>query len=149
MQKQIEHTWFYEHAPEAVWHYLTDAELLAQWLMKNDFKPEQGHEFRFETGPMPNLNFDGIIYCKVLEIVPYSRLSYSWKGGPGTGEMTLDSVVTWTLTPKDNGTEVLLQHFGFKSDANMLIFAAMDAGWLKNMKEVAALLNTAAHGTKA
>jgi len=149
MQTQVTHKWFYSHAPEIVWEYLTDSELLAEWLMKNNFRPEAGYEFRFETKPLPNFNFDGIVYCKVLEIVPCSKLSYSWKGGPGDGTITLDSIVEWTLAAKDGGTELLLQHHGFKNEANAAIFAVMDEGWLKNMKEIEQLINSTRDGSNA
>ncbi|MBV7529866.1 SRPBCC domain-containing protein [Chitinophaga sp. sic0106] len=138
----IRHTYFYQQAPAAVWAYLTEAELLAQWLMPNDFRPEIGHEFTFRTRPMPAFDFDGIVYCKVLELQPYKRLSYSWKGGPRPGEITLDTLVEWELHEKDNGTELRLNHSGFQ-DRNTMIFGIMDGGWLKNMGEIATLLNKA------
>jgi uncharacterized protein YndB with AHSA1/START domain len=144
MTKTIKHTIFYSHKPEAVWEYLTKPELIAQWLMQNDFKPVVGHEFQFKAGPMPNFNFDGKIFCKVLEVVPNKKLVYSWKGGPGDGTMTLDSKVMWTLNPKDNGTELLLEHSGFATDDAMLqIFTVMDAGWRQNIQKITGLLKTA------
>ena len=146
MTKSINHTYFFPHQPEVVWEYLTKAELIEQWLMKNDFLPIVGYDFTFTTRPLPNYNFDGMVYCKVLEIVPFKKLSYSWKGGPGEGKITLDSIVVWTLQPKDNGTELVLEHTGFKeTDFNM--YAAMDEGWLKNIQKIAALINNATHGT--
>jgi len=142
--KTIKHTFFYSHKPEAVWQYLTNAELMSQWLMPNDFKPVVGHNFQFKARPMPNFNFDGIIYCKVLEIVPNKKLVYTWRGGPGDGTMTLDSKVEWTLNAKDNGTELIIEHNGFASDESMLqIFSVMDAGWLQNIKKIAELIKTA------
>src|SRR5215470_6773811 len=49
-----------------VWRALTDAELLARWLMPNDFELELGHRFMFRTAPMPAVGFDGVIHCEVL-----------------------------------------------------------------------------------
>jgi hypothetical protein len=69
MAKVIKHQYFFAHPVETVWEYLTNSELMAQWLMKNDFQPVLGHEFQFRTGGKPNLNFDGIFYCKVLNIL--------------------------------------------------------------------------------
>lgn len=97
--------------------------------MENDFKPVVGHQFRFVTKPKVKIGFDGIVYCEVLEVVPLRRLSYSWKGGPGNGKITLDSVVTWTLTPKDNGTELLLEHTGFRGVKNYIAYLIMNNGW--------------------
>ena len=82
MPNSINHKLFFPNPPAAVWEYLTNSELMELWLMKNDFKPIVGHEFQFKTNPMPGFDFDGNIYCKVLEIVPNKKLIYSWKGGP-------------------------------------------------------------------
>ena len=92
---------------------------------------------------MPQLNFDGIVYCKVLEIVPYQRLSYSWKSGPGNRKIELDSIVVWKLIPKDNGTELLLEHTGFSGFDNNSMFSAMNDGWLKNIQKIAELIKAA------
>ena len=69
MAASIKHQLFFPHPPRAVWEYLTNAELMELWLMKNDFEPVIGHEFTFRAGPMPAFDFDGTMYCKVLEIV--------------------------------------------------------------------------------
>jgi len=144
MTKTIKHTFFYAHKPEAVWEYLTKPELMAQWLMPSDFKAELGHDFKFIIKPMPAFNFDGIIYCKVLELVPNKRLVYTWKGGPEPGTLTLDSTVEWTLVAKDKGTELLLEHKGFATDEAMLqIFSVMDAGWKQNIAKIDTLLKPA------
>ncbi|HEU4608610.1 MAG TPA: SRPBCC domain-containing protein, partial [Chitinophagaceae bacterium] len=93
MNRVIRHQFLYAHPKETVWEYLTNAELLAQWLMRNDFQPVVGHEFQFRTKPIPALDFDGINYCKVLEVVPFQTLSYTWNTGPGDGRITMESVV--------------------------------------------------------
>ncbi len=123
MKKEISHQLFFPHPPQTVWEYLTNPELMEQWLMPNDFEPVVGHPFQFKTKPIPALHVDGIFHCTVLEIVPFQKLSYSWKSGPGDGTFTVDSIVVWTLTPKDNGTELLLQHSGFKEVENLAIYA--------------------------
>jgi uncharacterized protein YndB with AHSA1/START domain len=146
MSKSIHHTLFYPQKPELVWEYLTTPALMAQWLMPTDFEPILGHEFTFRTGPLPKFDFDGIVYCRVLEILPPKKLVYSWKGGPGNGQLTMDSVVTWTLTEKDKGTELILEHSGFKILTNLDLFNGMNAGWLQNMKKIADRLNATAHG---
>lgn len=136
MTKSIKHTFNYNHKPAVVWDYLTKPELIVQWLMPCDFKPEVGHEFKFTTKPMPQFGFNGIIYCKVLEVVPNKKLVYSWKGGPGDSEaFTLDSVVTWDLKETNTGTELFLEHSGF-TDANATAIMVMDAGWKQNIARV-------------
>jgi uncharacterized protein YndB with AHSA1/START domain len=139
MTKSIQHQVFFTHAPEVVWEYLTKSDLLQQWLMANDFQPTVGHVFQFKTKPIPSLNFDGICYCEVLEVVPFKKLSYTWKGGPEPGNITLDTVVVWNLSPKDNGTELSLVHSGFSEVENKAIYGGMNEGWLKNMHKIAAL----------
>ena len=141
MKKQIEHRIFYQYSPETVWEYLTKPELIEQWLMKNNFQPVVGHDFEFRANPLPDYNWDGIIYCKVLEVVPQKNLTYSWKLGPGDGKITIDSIVTFTLTEKNNGTELHLVHSGFKEMSGFSIISLMDAGWLRNMKKIDELLN--------
>ena len=147
MQKSINHNLFFPHAPQDVWEYLTSAELMAQWLMKNDFKPVVGHQFNFLTGPLPQFDFDGIAYCTVLEVVPFEKLVYSWKSGPGNGVITLDSLVTWTLHKKDNGTELQLDHTGFKELENVAMYTAMNNGWISNMHKIADYLKKQKNGT--
>ena len=68
MNKSIKHQLFIAHPPAIVWEYLTKAELIKEWLMENDFAPAVGHQFQFKTRPLPNFDFDGNVYCEVLEI---------------------------------------------------------------------------------
>lgn len=128
MQTEINNEWIYEQSPNEVWEYLTQAELIALWLMPNNFKPLLGHKFQFQTNPMPSLDLDGIMHCEVLAIVPFQKLTYSWKGGPGNGVITLDTVVEWTIKPFGKGTKLTLKHSGFK-ETNLSIFNGMTDGW--------------------
>lgn len=140
MKKEILHQLFFSHPPQTVWEYLTNSELMKQWLMPNDFVPIVGRSFQFKTKPIPSLDFDGIVYCTVLEIVPFEKLSYSWKSGNGDGDITVDSVVVWTLTAKDNGTELTLHHSGFTEAVNLSMYSALNGGWLANMKKIEQLI---------
>jgi len=141
MKKVIKHQFFFSHPPEMVWEYLTKSELMAQWLMKNDFQPIVGLDFQFRTGPIPSLDFDGIFYCKVLAVVPFKKLSYSWKSGPGEGKITLDSVVEWKLEPKDKGTQVFLEHSGFEKKENLNFYDGLLHGWVEKLQNIDKLLN--------
>lgn len=96
------------HAPEKIWRALTQPALIAEWLLKNDFEPIVGHEFKFRADPMPQWN--GIIDCKVLIVEPPTRLSYSW------GSMGVGTVVDWTLSPAPGGTLVRMEQSGFGPD---------------------------------
>ncbi len=110
--------------PEKVWRCLTESELIARWLMPNDFRAEIGHRFTFRTQPMPSAGFDGIVHCQVLEVVPLKRLSYSWRGG------AIDTIVSWTLQEKPGGTLLHLVHDGF-GPADAMAFDGLGQGWQK------------------
>ncbi len=141
MANIVKHRYFFPQEPEMVWEYLTRSDLMELWLMPNNFEPIPGFDFQFRIKPVPQLDFDGIVYCKVLEIVPHQKLSYSWKSGPGNGKIDLDSIVVWTLIPKDNGTELLLEHTGFKEIEDFKMYSAVNEGWLVNIKKIADFLN--------
>ena len=147
MTKSIKHQFFFPHPTEAVWEYLTKSELMEQWLMRNNFQPIVGYDFQFRTNPIPSLDFDGVCYCKVLEIIPLKKLSYSWRGGPGEGKITLDSVVVWKLVSSDKGTELFLEHSGFGKGENLNFYTGMTDGWAKNVQKIINLLNAIQHGT--
>src|ERR1700683_4860968 len=110
------------HPPEKIWRALTQASLIDQWLMSNDFQPVVGHKFTLRTAPMPNWN--GVIDCEVLAVEPNSRLSYSW------GSMGLESVVTWTLTPGNGGTHVRMEQTGFQAEQTAN-YKGASYGWQK------------------
>lgn len=146
MTKSIQHQFFFSQPPEMVWEYLTQSELMELWLMKNNFQPIVGFDFQFRTNPIPGLDFDGVCYCKVLEIIPFKKLSYSWKSGPGEAGIALDSVVVWKLEARDKGTALLLEHSGFAETENLNLYNGLNDGWLKNIKKIADHLNASVHG---
>jgi uncharacterized protein YndB with AHSA1/START domain len=120
----------------AVWQALTDPAELAAWLMASDFAPVLGHSFTFRTEARPG--FDGVVRCRVLELEPERRLSYSWAGGG------IDTVVTWTLAPHGEGTAVKLVHSGFAGIKGLLVQNILASGWksklLRRLGEAAARL---------
>ena len=144
MQTEIKMEWFYTQPPAEVWEYLTQADLIALWLMPNDFKPVVGQEFQFRVNPIPSLELDGIFHCQVLEMVPHRKLVYSWKGGPGNGIFTLDTLIEWTLEKQEKGTKLFLKQTGF-NDSNLSIFTSMNSGWKKQVQIMIDLLNTHQH----
>ncbi len=145
MQTEIKNEWIYEQSPNEVWEYLTQAELIALWLMPNNFKPIPGHEFEFRVKPISSLDLDGIFHCKVLEIVPFQKLTYSWKGGPGNGVFTLDTIVEWKLEKYGEGTKLFLKQSGFK-EVNHSIFMGMTNGWQSNIQKMINHLNATNNG---
>ncbi|MES2428041.1 MAG: SRPBCC domain-containing protein [Bacteroidota bacterium] len=146
MAKIIQYQLFFPKPPEVVWEYITNPELIAQWLMPSDIKPVVGHEFQFRTNAMPEMDFDGVFYCKVLEVDPCKMLSYSWKFGPGDGTLN-SSIVIWVLTETPNGTELLLVHRGFEGSSFMSMFDSMSEGWPKHIQKILQLINTTNNGS--
>jgi uncharacterized protein YndB with AHSA1/START domain len=97
------------HAPEKVWRALTNPELLAQWLLPAvGLKLEPGAAFMFKSQPYPP--WDGTVNCEFVEIEAQRKLSYRWV----VGNMEIDTVVTFSLTPTPSGTRLSLLHTGFK-----------------------------------
>ena len=100
------------HPPEKLWRALTQPHLIAEWLMQNDFQPVIGHRFRLRSDPQPGWN--GIIDCEVFAIEPNRSLSYSWVAGDR--ELAIQSVVTFSLTPVDDGTLLRMEQTGFRPE---------------------------------
>ena len=87
------------HLPEKVWRALTDPGLLAEWLLPVvGLTLEPGALFAFKTQPYPG--WDGTVNCRFLEIEAPRKLSYGWV----VGDMEIDTVVTFTVTPTASGT---------------------------------------------
>ena len=102
------------HPPEKVWRALTQGPLIDEWLMKSDFQPVVGHKFTFRAEPMPHWN--GVTDCEVLEVEPHARLSYTWNASGAEAANGLKTVVTWTLTPTQGGTQLRMEQSGFRPE---------------------------------
>jgi len=132
MKKEIQLNWFYPYPTETIWKYLTDPELLRQWSSIHKTTPFEAREgFEWTEQQKPRRGWDGIMYLKVLEVVPLQRLSYSLKGGPKPGELSLDTIVTYELTSVDGGTELHLSHTGFEGFKGAFTAFIMEKGWMK------------------
>jgi uncharacterized protein YndB with AHSA1/START domain len=103
------------HTPEKIWRALTQSHLIEEWLMKNDFVPAVDHRFQLRGDW-------GHADCKVLQIEPEKRLSYTWDA------MGLESVVTFTLAPTATGTHLRVEQAGFPKTAAQA-FAGATYGW--------------------
>lgn len=69
----------FPHAVATIWKALTNAQLIARWLMPpTGFEAVEGNTFMFKTNPAGA--WDGTIHCRVLEVVPNQRFAYAWKG---------------------------------------------------------------------
>lgn len=120
----------YPHPPDKVWRAISSAEKLSTWLMRTDFQPALGHRFTFRAKPQPG--WDGVTHCEVIELDPPRRLAFTWRGGAGPDKpLTLDTVVSFTLTPEGAGTRLVLEHTGFRGVKGVLLSFMMGAGWRK------------------
>jgi uncharacterized protein YndB with AHSA1/START domain len=109
------------HPPEKVWRALTEPALLAEWLLPVvDLKLEPKAAFTFRTQAYPG--WDGTVNCRVIEIEPHSKLSYTWT------VPFLDTVVTFTLTPTASGTRLSVVQSGFKPNQKRE-FGGARYGW--------------------
>ena len=95
----------YPHPRARVWRALADPELMARWLMPNDFLPEVGHRFTFRTEPGPG--FDGVVQCVVTAVEPEELLAFTWKGGP------IDTVIKFELDEHEVGSRLTVTQSGF------------------------------------
>lgn len=128
----------FPHPAATVWKALTSAQLIGRWLMQpTGFEATEGKVFTFQT--TPGGSWDGVIHCRVLEVVPNRRLVYAWKGGhennTGYGA-PLDTVVTWSLTPVEAGTRIQLVHAGFVMPRNESAYTVMSGGWKKVVRKL-------------
>jgi uncharacterized protein YndB with AHSA1/START domain len=101
--------------PEKIWRALTQPQLIEEWLMKSDFKPDVGHHFEFRADW-------GAVDCQVLAVEPNKALSYTWAA------YGLESIVTWTLTPTSTGTHLRMEQAGFQP-AQQQAYNGAKSGW--------------------
>lgn len=123
----------FHHRPEILWKALTTGALIARWMMEpQGFEAVEGNQFTFTTTPAGA--WDGVIRCRVLEVVPQQRFTYAWQGGDegnvGYGSK-LDTVVSFTLTKVQTGTRLRIEHAGFVLPKNDTAYTNMSKGWVK------------------
>lgn len=92
---------------EKVWKALTDKEQMKQWYFDvSAFEPTPGFEFSFEGGG------EALTYlhlCKIIEVEPNRKLSYSWRYDGYEG----NSILSFELFPTEDGkTKLILTHEG-------------------------------------
>ena len=94
---------------DKVWKAITDKDDMKQWYFDiAAFKPEVGFEFEF-TGSKDDVNY--LHQCKITEVVPGKKLTYSWKYAGFEGM----SYVTWELFDEGDKTRLKLTHEGLET----------------------------------
>jgi uncharacterized protein YndB with AHSA1/START domain len=94
---------------EKVWQAITDRNKMKEWYFDlKEFKAEPGFEFSFYGGTEEH---QYLHLCKIIEVVPFRKLSYTWKyeGYPG------ESKVTFELFPDGDKTRLKLIHEGLET----------------------------------
>ena len=125
------------HRPEKLWRALTQPHLIEEWLMKNDFNPVVGHRFNLRG------EWGGVLDCEVLAIEPNKALSYTWNFAHDDPAYSLQSVVTFTLTPTSTGTHLRVEQSGFRPSQKQA-YGGAHAGWkqfLTNLEQVLARID--------
>lgn len=92
-----------------VWKAITDEHEMKQWYFDlPGFIAEVGYEFQF-TGGHDNRQY--LHLCKVTEVVPGSKISYSWRYDGYEG----NSLVTFELSAEGEKTRMKLTHTGLET----------------------------------
>lgn len=112
----------FAHPPEKLWRALTQPQLIADWLMDNDFVPTIGHDFTLRG------DWGGVLDCQVLALEPNRLLSYSWNFVHDDPAYGLESVVVFTLTPIPTGTHLRVEQSGFRPEQKQA-YGGAHAGW--------------------
>jgi uncharacterized protein YndB with AHSA1/START domain len=110
---------------EKVWKAITDKDQMKQWYFDiASFKPEPGFEFQF-TATNENRSF--LHLCKVTEVIPGKKLTYSWRYDGVEGI----SYVTFELFPEGSSTKLKLTHAGLETFPDNPDFAKknFEQGW--------------------
>lgn len=120
----------FTNAIEKVWSALTNSELLAKWVWKNDFKPVIGHKFQFRAEPTEW--WDGIVKGEVLVVEQPHKIAYTWNSGKNLN-------VVWELQTKNNGTALHFELTGFETEDEA--FQGAKYGWENLCNQLEKLLS--------
>ena len=132
---KIERT--YHASRKKVWRAITDKSEMKQWYFDlAEFRPEVGFEFQFSGGKDESHQY--LHLCKITEVVPEKKLTYSWRYDGYEGI----SCVTFELFDEGENTRLRLTHAGLESfPSSIPDFAPQNfaAGWTDiigtNLKE--------------
>jgi len=100
----------YNAPVEKVWKAITDKDEMKQWYFDfEEFRPEVGFEFEFSGGREPDKPY--LHVCKITEVIPDKKLSYTWRYEGYTG----DSLVSFELFDEGGKTRIKLTHAGLET----------------------------------
>ena len=67
-------------APDKVWRALTTPEIVSEWLLPTDLRPQAGTRFGFRDAAAR----EEPIECEVLDVEPERSIRFSWRDAGGT-----------------------------------------------------------------
>ncbi len=109
-----------------VWDAITDKDEMKRWYFDfAEFKPIVGFEFQFYGGTEEK---QFLHLCKIIEVIPDQKLSYSWRYDGYTGS----SLVVFELFEEGEQTRLKLTHEGletFPSETGDFNRENFFAGW--------------------
>jgi uncharacterized protein YndB with AHSA1/START domain len=92
-----------------VWQAITDRDKMKEWYFDiKEFKAEVGFEFQFTAGDEKR---QYLHLCKVTEVIPQKKLTYTWKYDYDPGIST----VTFELFQEEDKTRLKLTHAGLEN----------------------------------
>ena len=112
-----------------VWRYFENPDLLAGWLMRNNFSGKIDEEFQFFA--QPTNQWDGVLHCKLVEFDPPRKLAYTWDANDIKGK----TLVTIELIEEAENTRIRLIHANFENASVDVepIIRSHDAGWTNHL----------------
>jgi uncharacterized protein YndB with AHSA1/START domain len=121
----------YRHPPSAVWRALTSPEMHARWWGGGDVRAIVGHKFKLDMGRW------GLQSCEVLAVEPERLFRYRFAIG------VLDTTITWTLVPENEGTRLRLRQEGFNLNTPLgqEALTGMAEGWPHVMRRLGEVID--------
>lgn len=113
-----------------VWKAITDKNEMKKWYFDIDkFEAMVGFEFQFAAGEEPYKKYMHL--CKIMEVIPNKKLSYTWRY-EGYEGYEGDSLVSIELFEEGKKTRLKLSHYGletFPASNPDFVKTNFEAGW--------------------
>jgi uncharacterized protein YndB with AHSA1/START domain len=117
--EEVEREIYIAARPETIFSFFTDPAKIVRWLgIRAQLNPQPGGIFRV------NINERDVVGGKYLEVVPYSRVVFTW-GWEGSPLPLGSTTVEITLVPDAGGTTVYLRHLDIPAEQR----GFQAAGW--------------------
>ena len=128
---KIELEQYFPHPAAEVWRLLTTPELHARWWAPGDVRAVVGHRFTLDMGKW------GQQPCEVVAVEPERLLRYRF------ATTSLDTTLTFRLTPEGEGTRLTFVQEGFDLDSPLSrqAFEGMKPGWPRLLERLGTLLS--------